>query len=315
MSNYHHEKRIGSARYRSVALLAYPRRRDYIRHLIRRLDHVPQILPVSFSATARTRGMHCRNMAAIAAKIKLGAHEAGLRRSLTTAAMVHDIGHAAHGHAAERAINEWIGENVFSNDQHSSRVLYFHSPRERFAVPMFSTPAFPSLPDLSYVRSSSAMAPISSLGVIPTVKSETLEFLDDLENTVGDCGDLMRNGLGQVKVFYQDLCPKAKKGFAIEHGVDLALELMHRFGFDGSYRSFESLAAPTSEVRRLMQMARTSVHMLRMQSKLIQHHDADAHDQTLDMCEWASTLRLYDGVVDRQWVVDVVSAIDIEAVK
>ncbi|MEO6147913.1 MAG: HD domain-containing protein [Sulfuriferula sp.] len=313
MSKYQYRNNARLTGYHSVALRNYPHRHNYLRDLIRRLDRVPQILPASYAETARTRGQHCRNMAAIASRIGLQHNQVKFRQSLSMAAMLHDIGHATHGHASERAINEWLGYTAFSNDHHSCRVLYFQSSKENFDVPMFTTPAFECLPHLSYPMQPSPLSARLEQSQAITPKSRVLEFLDDLENTIGDSGDLARNAVGQVNVLSEELCPQARVVFQMHETVNAVLFCMRRFGFDGSYNSLLSLSQPASAIQELMAKARVEIENLRVHSKLIQAYDIHAREQTLDMCEWAHHL---DPGIERgcseQWVIDVVSAIDLE---
>lgn len=185
-------------RENAIVFYELPSRDLYVKKFIQRLELVPQILPVHKGYVGRTRLDHSRNICRIVDSIAFLGVPPQLKVDLMKGALCHDIGHPQYGHPAERAINAFFGlENKFLNDLHSLRILYFRPGEESESLPLFRTePAtrlhslFPRAGEMSCVAATVEDEP--ALSYRPEL-ARMLDFMDDLENAVGDIGDLIRN--------------------------------------------------------------------------------------------------------------------------
>ncbi|CCF96556.1 HD domain-containing protein [Ralstonia solanacearum] len=286
----------------SIALRQYPLRKDYVRDLVRRLDRIPQILPLKYREQARTRGDHSRNIVRILDQVGFPAGQSGLRGSLRLAAMLHDIGHAMHGHASERAINTWAGQPCFSNDAHSARLIYHVAQGAEHVLPVFATRAFAQLADLR----PAAARPIEMAGS----KSRVLEFLDDLENAIGDTGDLVRHRMA---------CPatlSAEVGgcldFHKQETPTVAASWLHRHGFDGSYGALLAMSEPSGAASQSLRQIRSLIEAARLSCDAIARADAQAEQAMVELCDHVAG---ENPGRDLAWLIDVVATTDLEYVE
>ncbi|MHA6893115.1 hypothetical protein ACQUJT_03410 [Ralstonia pseudosolanacearum] len=283
----------------SIALRRYPQRKSYVRDLVRRLDRIPQILPLTYREQARTRGDHSRNIVRILDQVRFPADLIGLSVSLKQAAMLHDIGHAMHGHASERAINAWAGQTWFSNDLHSARLLYHVAPCDDHVLPMFATQAFAHLAD---IRPTGAMHVQMAGG-----KSRVLEFLDDLENAIGDAGDLVRHKMVCPSTLSAEVggglnFPKQKTSAA-------AASWLFRHGFNGSHESLLTLSRSDSAASQSLRQIRALVDEARLSCDAITRADTQAEHEMVELCHQVAKEHPERNVA---WLIDVVATTDLE---
>lgn len=283
---------------RSMALRHYPSRQQYLRALVSRLHHVPQIFPVAFRASARTRADHCRNMAHIVSAVAFGEKGRQEKRHLVMAAMLHDVGHGLHGHATEQAIRERFGNHAYSNDRQSARWMYFLPLPGEDCVAVFSTAPIEPLRDIGDVSTANVPGGGSS-------KSRWLDFLDDLENAVGDAGDLARNGWADPRELggALNLAPT----FALDETAMAALDLLRRFGFDGRASTLWPLARADSELSRLLSTTRARIDCCRRHIPEIDSADAQARSETLALCDELAGLHPERSA---DWLIDVVTSLN-----
>lgn len=288
--------------FTSIALRQYPTRLEYLRDLVRRLDKIPQILPIKYLNSARSRGDHCRNIARVAASLTYPDGNNKPRGKLILSAMLHDIGHGLHGHASERAINAWAGRNIFSNDLQSSRLIYFTEHKSSECAPVFLTPALEHLEHISSDTCNRSSTESS------TPKSRVLEFLDDLENAIGDGEDLLRNKMCGPSKIRRTLAFPEK--FSVKETPQAAVRWLEHFGFDGSYSSLLRLTSEGSEVSEALTCARREIDATRREIYEITEADVIAERNTIDICEELSSA---NGRYSAEWIIDAVSTLEFES--
>jgi hypothetical protein len=160
-------------------------RRHFAPTLIKRLQNIPQLLPVGCYPKTRNRYQHVINMLKILDALKLNSDKKEgfpLFQRIKLGIIAHDLGHPNFGHAGEREINRLMkGYGEFSNSIQSEKLLYFErSEKNQFRLEtIFDTPPFESF--LSFDKSN--LLKKKSVNII-------VDFLDDLENAFGDLTDL-----------------------------------------------------------------------------------------------------------------------------
>jgi dGTPase len=220
-----------------------------------------------------------------------------LRKELVFSSIVHDIGHAPYGHASERAINHFLNAPDFSNDTQSARILYY--AHDQSSLPIFKTAPLPLL-----------------VGIVPpmdlvdharpsTCKEPTLELLDDLENIVGDTGDLSRNAIGYPTLARELGVPER---FTVAETPLVADRILRRFCPDRSYESLVGVSARGSSLRSLLAVAREEIDAIRQGSRELTDWDAMAYDRTLELCERVAAAMRDLCDCEDQDLVDIVSA-------
>lgn len=291
----------------SVVLERFGNRKRYVKHLIRRLRHIPQILPIRQGLEARTRLDHCNNIAAIVATTHFTAEQKLAQKELIIAAMMHDIGHAPFGHASERAINVWLQSDYFSNDRQSSRLLFFGKDANApYCLPIFQTSPIRQIAD---IRPPPQDDPASGIAQAGSYKSRVLDFLDDLENVVGDTGDLCRNGMADSGRLAKEL--GIPLHFDMADTANIASQVLQRFGGDRSFQSLLSLSAESTPLLTLLNEARDEVMAARLASSMIGRWDLDAQQQTIDICETVSAEINSDQSMPDSALIDIISSVTI----
>lgn len=294
----------------SVVLERLNSRKRYVNSLIHRLRHVPQILPIGNGFVCRTRLDHCNNIVGIVAATAFQPEQKFLQKKLMIASMMHDIGHAPFGHASERAINTWLKKEYFSNDMQSSRLLFFSMEEHgQERLPIFQTTPMQKISDIRPPADPLATAAGGDRPVSASYKSSVLDFLDDLENVVGDTGDLCRNGMAETGRAAKELGIPPR--FEVGQTVSIADQVLRRFGKDRSLQSLLNLVSDDTAMNGLLQEARNEVMAARLASLAIERWDHAAQLHTTDICNAVSTELNRDQTMSDASLVDIIASITI----
>lgn len=160
----------------SVLYRNFMRREEYLILLVRRLKCIPQLFPIDAHPKIRTRYIHVSNMLDVLRLIKFDTKAD--RKVAMKSVLAHDIGHTPFGHAGEKAINACLGHGKFFNYQQSQRLIsYFEERVFNGTRSIFNT--CPLSLDVSFEETE-----FNSMSTL-------LDFVDDLENLIGDVKDHM----------------------------------------------------------------------------------------------------------------------------
>lgn len=199
----------------SLILNRRTRREQYVQDLLYRLNYIPQVVPLEINKSKRSRFDHVFNMISIVNYMKNNDFldvNSNLDTKLRKGVIYHDLGHPPFGHAGEREIDELLNLKKirFSNSDQSVRILKHQSETKDSLVGIFNT------------------EPLDELYFDETSEFETcrvIDFLDDLENCIGDLIDLW-NVFKSRFVFslYDEIAPF---GFGIESKtIDVCIALI-----------------------------------------------------------------------------------------
>lgn len=165
-----------------LVLKRYSKREHYIPEFIERLKFIPQVIPLDINQPKRRRFDHVINIIRIVDQInKIGVFDNNSIKmnNVKRGVLYHDLGHPSYGHAGERALNSLLqASNLnFSNSTQSIRILKNKSLSMNAKAGIFIT------------------QPITQAFFDESAKDFTyrvVDFLDDLENCLGDLIDLWR---------------------------------------------------------------------------------------------------------------------------
>ncbi|MEO6524257.1 MAG: hypothetical protein ABIN91_21405 [Mucilaginibacter sp.] len=164
----------------------FPIREIYLSALVNRLSGIPQLLPINSFENTRNRYDHVKNMINILDTLsKLdynkNVFDESFWKDVAMGIIMHDIGHTPYGHAGERAIEKYLGnERKFSNSIQSERLL-FHRYSSIGQITNKGN-IFDTLPIKPFIRFKDHRLDCNV--------SVLVDFIDDLENAVGDLQDL-----------------------------------------------------------------------------------------------------------------------------
>ncbi|WP_130856638.1 hypothetical protein [Olivibacter jilunii] len=171
---------------RSVIFGDYPIREIYLSKHIKRLSEIPQLLPINSFQNTRSRYVHVKNMIDILKVLSKLDNNKNIYREcfwndVAKGIFTHDIGHPPYGHAGERAIAKYLmNYRKFSNSIQSERLL-FHRYSSIGQITNERN-LFDTLPVKPFITFSDSKLDYSV--------SVFVDFIDDLENAVGDLQDL-----------------------------------------------------------------------------------------------------------------------------
>jgi hypothetical protein len=152
----------------------FARREEFMILLVRRLRTIPQLFPIDAHPKIRNRYVHVSNMLDILRLIQFDSFSK--RKIAMQAVLAHDIGHTPFGHAGEKGINTCLGSRKFFNYQQSQRLISFYEENAFQGYhSIFNTPPLP--------------LEVSFEGGRFNTMSILLDFVDDLENLIGDVKD------------------------------------------------------------------------------------------------------------------------------
>lgn len=175
------------------ALEARQSRASFVRYLVSGLSQVPQLLHPKLGRDFRSRLDHTRTLCQLARQLHadFGQADTSLWPLLLVRLACHDIGHTPYGHAGERVIQH-VACPDFSNSRQSHRFMFADGaawPEGTTPFGWYLSPPFRRL-DPGLER---------QIEVI-------VEVFDDLENAVGDAGELAVLGRAEALRFLQHAC-------------------------------------------------------------------------------------------------------------
>lgn len=164
----------------------FPIREIYLGALVQRLCEIPQLLPINSFENTRNRYQHVKNMVNILDVLSKSEYNKKIYdeyfwKDVAMGIIMHDIGHSPYGHAGERAIEKYlINERKFSNSIQSERLL-FHKYASVGQITNKGN-IFDTLPIKPFIRFKDFRLDCNV--------SVLVDFIDDLENVIGDLQDL-----------------------------------------------------------------------------------------------------------------------------
>lgn len=156
-------------------------RKHYLPDLVRRLKNVPQLFPPMYNEYIRNRFDHVNNMYSVVSSLFANKSiRSEFEKEIKSAIILHDIGHSLFGHAGERALSDsLLNYGGFSNSAHTERLLFSYIPME---IGIGLKTIFDTEPLNQWASFHQKKSDKISLFV---------DFIDDLENTIGDLRDII----------------------------------------------------------------------------------------------------------------------------
>lgn len=246
----------------------FPIREIYLSAHVRRLSEIPQLLPVNSFKNTRNRYLHVKNMISILDALSKLDHNKNVYhesfwRDVALGIAMHDIGHTPYGHAGERAIARYLmNDRKFSNSTQSERLL-FH----RYSgVGQLTNRGniFDTLPIKPFIRFSDHQLDCNV--------SVFVDFIDDLENAIGDLQDLWV-AFGDDRVqklferhFYKSKIEDKVSKIGIAYLEDKCVEL-------NMSRLSDCILSDFNEIHSELKYLKTQIRLFSEKYECIAHYD------------------------------------------
>ena len=282
----------------------FPIREIYLSAHVKRLCEIPQLLPINSFKNTRNRYVHVKNMINILDVLSKLDYNKNIYhecfwKDVATGIVMHDIGHSPYGHAGERAIAKYlINDRVFSNSVQSERLL-FHRYSSVGQITNRGN-IFDTLPIEPFIRFKDYQLDCNV--------SVLVDFIDDLENVVGDLQDLwLAFGDDRVRILFKHHFHKSKiedkvSKIAIEYLVYKCVEL-------NMDRLYNNIMSDLNEIHTELKYLKTRIRLFSEKYECIAHYDMVGEEVVSQLLSYTENILKTEYVFFDENIKDITSDI------
>lgn len=282
----------------------FPIREIYLGALVKRLEEIPQLLPINSFKNTRNRYAHVKNMVNILDVLSKLDHNKNFYddffwKDVTMGIIMHDIGHSPYGHAGERAIEKYLmSERKFSNSIQSERLL-FH----RYSgVGQLTNKRniFDTLPIKRFIRFKNYQLDCNV--------SVLVDFIDDLENVVGDLQDLWIafGDDGVQKLFKDHFCKSNIEDDVSKISIEYLASKCIKLDMD---HLCDHILSDFNEIHTELKYLKTQIRLFSEKYECISHYDIVGEKVVFELLSYTENMLKAEYVFGDENIKDITSDI------